>query len=381
MRVLLLERYYLLNLQLFAGGEGNKTEKATPKKRQEARNKGQVLQSREITAAAVLVAVFIGLRLFGGLIYNELFNFTKKIYTEYTKIEDFASIDVLSKLFVEILTTCFKTIGPILAIAVGAGLLLSYAQVGFLFTVETLGLKFDRINPINGFKRLFSVKSVVELIKAVLKVSVVGFIVYLYIKDQASIIFSMMDMNVLDIAINIGIICMNVSIRMCVVLIFLGVLDYIYQWWDYEKSLKMSKHDIKEEFKQTEGNPEIKSKIKQKQRQMSLRRMMQEIPQADVVITNPTHFAVAIKYDQKVADAPVVLAKGQDFIAFRIKEIAKEHNVKIVENKLLARTLYNTVEIGQKIPEELYQAVAEILAFVYQLRGEKLDVRGENKAL
>lgn len=154
-------------------------------------------------------------------------------------------------------------------------------------------------------------------------------------------------------------------------MLVIGVMDYGYQWWEYEKSLRMTKQEVKEEYKETEGNPQIKSRIKQKQRQISMRRMLQDIPKADVVITNPTHFAVAVKYDSNVADAPIVLAKGQDYIALRIKEIAKENNVEIVENKPLARTLYETVEIGGKIPPELYQAVAEVLAYVYNLKRKR----------
>ena len=160
----------------------------------------------------------------------------------------------------------------------------------------------------------------------------------------------------------------NLAIRICVVLVILGIFDYGYQWWQYEKDLKMSKQEVKEEYKQTEGNPEIKSRIKQKQRQMSMRRMMQEVPKADVIITNPTHYAIAIKYDAKVSDAPVVIAKGQDYLALRIKEVAKENKVEIIENKPLAKTLYDTVDIGKSIPPELYQAVAEIIAFVYNLK-------------
>jgi flagellar biosynthesis protein FlhB len=203
-----------------------------------------------------------------------------------------------------------------------------------------------------------------------IKVLVVCYILYSYLKGETSNILNMMDMDVMGVAVYIGAISINVAVRICIALIILGVLDYVFQWWQYEKNLRMSKDEIKEEYKQTEGNPEIKSKIRQKQKQISMRRMMSEVPKADVIITNPTHFAVAVKYDIKVSDAPYVLAKGQDFIALRIKEIAKENSVQIVENKPLARTLFQTVDIGQTIPADLYQAVAEILAFVYSLRGK-----------
>lgn len=357
-----------VDLQFFA--EGDKTEKATPKKRQDARKKGQVLQSRDITTAMVLILIFIGLRVFGEFIYSEITAFTKKIFVEYTTIEDLFNFNMLSRLFVETVTVILKTCAPILAIAVIAGLIGNYAQVGFLFTTETLRMKFDRINPLSGLKRIFSMRAVVELVKSILKISVIGYVAYSYLNNEVVNVLSLMDMTPIGIAVYIGTTSINVAIRICIVLLLLGILDYGYQWWEFEKNLKMTKQEVKEEYKQTEGNPEIKAKIKQKQRQISMRRMMAEVPKADVVITNPTHFAVAVKYDASVSAAPVVIAKGQDFIALRIKEAAKENKVEIVENKPLARTLYETVDIGEAVPPDLYQAVAEVLAFVYSLKGK-----------
>lgn len=359
-----------INLQLFAqGAGGEKTEKATPKKRQEARKKGQVLQSREISSALVLMLVFVSLRIFGSYIYNQILEFTKNVLIEYPKIEDLFMPDILQRVFIDAVIVFFKATAPVLAIALLTGIITGYAQIGFLFTLETLSPKFSRINPINGLKRIFSLRGAVELTKAVLKVTVIGYVSYAYLNGQAENVLRMMDMDVINIAVMIGTISINVAIRICVVLVVLSVFDYAYQWWEYEKNLKMTRQEIKEEYKQTEGNPEIRSKIKQKQRQMSMRRMMQEVPKADVVITNPTHFACAIKYDTNVSDAPVLTAKGQDYTAIRIREIARENKVEIVENKILARTLYETVDIGKTIPPELYQAVAEVLAFVYSLKG------------
>lgn len=358
-----------INLQLFAGGSaGEKTEKATPKKRNDARKKGQVLQSREISSAMVLMFVFVTVRILGSNIYNQITSYTKYVLTEYPQLENFS--DVLPRMFVDSVTVILKIAGPILAVALLAGTAASYAQVGFLFTLETLSVKFSRINPLTGMKRIFSMRGLVELLKSVLKIIIIGYVAYAYINSQAADMLRTMDMDVMAIASFIGQTTLNVAIRICVALVLLGILDYAYQWWEYEKSLRMSKQEVKEEYKQTEGNPEIKSKIKQKQRQLSLRRMMQEVPKADVVITNPTHFACAIKYDSGVALAPVVVAKGQDYLALRIKETARENNVEIVENKVLARTIYETVDIGEAIPQELYQAVAEILAFVYSLKGK-----------
>ena len=363
---------YKINLQLFAQGTGggDKTEKATPKKRQDARKKGQVFQSREISSAMVLMFVFIALRIFGSNIFSQIVEFTRKVLTEYPKIDDLYMPDIILRVFIDGIIVFLKAVGPILVIALVTGLIVSYSQVGFLFTLETLKPKFDRINPFSGFKRLFSMRSIVELLKAVLKIVVIGYVVYGYINTKAATIMSLMNMDLLNIASFIGLTSLNLAIRICVILILLGAFDFGYQWWDYEKNLKMSKQEVKEEYKQTEGNPEIKSKIRQKQRQMSMRRMMQEVPKADVIITNPTHFACALKYDSAVSQAPTLIAKGQDYLAMRIKEVAKESKVEIVENKPLARNIYDNVEIGQAIPQELYQAVAEVLAFVYSLKGK-----------
>jgi len=356
-----------LRLQHFAGAD-DRTEKATPKKRQEARKKGQVFQSREITSALMLIFVFVTLRVYGKHIFVQITEFMKRLFVEYPGFENLYSLGFLTRLFVDIITVAFKIIAPVFAVAMITGLIIGYAQVGFLFTVETLFPKLNRLSPVNGFKRIFSIRGVVELVKSLIKISVIGYIAYSYLKGEARNVIKLMDMDILDIAVYITSTSIGVAIRICAVLIVLSIFDYAYQWWEYEKNLKMSKQEVKEEFKQTEGNPEIKSKIKQKQREISMRRMLHEVPKADVVITNPTHFAVAIKYDASMYDAPIVVAKGQDFIALRIKETAKENKVEIVENKVLARTLYETVEIGQKIPPELYQAVAEVLAFVYSLK-------------
>jgi flagellar biosynthetic protein FlhB len=357
-----------LKLQLFADGADDKTEKATPKKRQEARKKGQVFQSREITSAFTLILVFVALRVYGKYIFAQVTEFMRRMFVEYPGVDDLFALDFLTKLFIDSVTVVFKSVGPIFAVAFITGIIAGYAQVGFLFTVETIAPKFNRLNPASGIKRIFSFRGVVELIKSILKITVIGYTAYSYLNGEAYNVLKLMDMDIMGIAVYIASTSIGVAIRICAVLIILSMFDYAYQWWEYEKNLKMSKQEVKEEFKQTEGNPEVKSKIKQKQREVSMRRMLHEVPKADVVITNPTHFAVAVKYDADVADAPVVIAKGQDFIALRIKETAKEHKVEIVENKALARTLYETAEIGQKIPPELYQAVAEVLAFVYSLK-------------
>lgn len=362
------EQHLRLNYQLFAAGGDDKTEKATPKKKSDARKKGQVFQSREMSASLILILMIVSMNAFGSILFNQLSGFMKKTFSEYLVNKDAFDTGILAKIFIDGIIVLAKTSLPLLLIAMIAGLLVGYAQVGILFTLETLKPKGNRINPLSGFKRMFSLRSVVELVKAIIKILIVAWVAYSYLKSKTNEVVALMNADLLDILSFIGKSAFAVALRICIAMILLGFLDFLYQRYDYEKNLKMTKQEVKEEFKQMEGNPEIKSKIKQKQRQMSMKRMMQEIPKADVVITNPTHFAVAIKYDAEKASAPIVVAKGQDYIALRIKQIATDSKVQIVENKPLARTLFSTVDIGQPIPPELYQAVAEILAFVYNLR-------------
>ncbi len=357
-----------VNLQLFAAADEGRTEKATPKKRQDARKKGQVLQSREITASVGLLSVFLGLKVFGSYIYGEISIFIAKIFREYINVVDVYSYNKLRALMIEVNIVLLKTILPLLGIAFLSAFISGYAQVGFLFTSESIKIKFSKLNPMQGLKRIFSTQSVVQLIKSIVKVVIIAFMGYSYLKNEQSTIAELMDMDTIGIAAYIGYTIINIAIRMCVVLLLLSVADYLYQWWDFEKNLKMTKQEVKEEYKQMEGNPEVKAKIRQKQRQMSMRRMLHDVPKADVIITNPEHFAVAIRYDESVNEAPILIAKGQDYIAQRIKEVARENQVEIIENKPLARSIYSMVEIGEAIPRELYQAVAEVLAFVYSMK-------------
>lgn len=357
-----------LNYQLFAEGGADKTEKATPKKKNDARKKGQVFQSKELSGALILIIMIVSIKAFGSIIYDQVTQYMKKTFTEYLTVANSLDIDILAKLFADGIIVLAKTTLPLLLIAVIAALVVGYAQVGYLFTLETLKIKGSRINPFSGFKRIFSMRSLIELVKSIFKICIVTWVSYSYLKSKTNEVMTLMDTDLARVLFFIGDAAFTVALRICAAMLILGFLDFLYQKYDYEKNLKMTKQEVKDEYKQTEGNPEIKGKIKQKQRQMSMKRMMQEIPKADVVITNPTHFAVAIKYDTMQASAPIVIAKGQDYIAQRIKQIAKESDIQIVENKPLARTLYSTVDIGEAIPPELYQAVAEILAFVYNLK-------------
>lgn len=358
---------FIIDLQLFSE---EKTEPATPKKKKETREKGNVLQSREVNSAFVLLGVFIIINGFASFIGISLRNITIHVFEEYLSLDFIFSIKNLQILFIQVMIYFFIILAPIALTALVIGLLSSYVQVGVLFTTKPLSIDINKLNPIDGFKRMFSTRSVIELIKAIVRILIIGYISYSYVKGQIITILETIGMDSAMILKSILSMSVNIGIRAGAVLVVLAALDYFYQWYEYNKNLRMSKQEIKEEYKQTEGNPQIKSKIKEKQRQISMSRMMQDVPKADVIITNPTHFAIGIVYNPQEFDAPKVIAKGQDLIAQNIKKIAKENNVPIVENKPLARTLYDTVEIGQFIPPDLYQAVAEVLAYVYRINNK-----------
>ncbi|MDI3477040.1 MAG: flagellar biosynthesis protein FlhB [Thermoanaerobacterium sp.] len=357
-----------MKLQLFAG---EKTEPATPKRRQDARKKGQVFQSREVTSAIITIAGFLVIYFTVQNNIEEIMNLIKYLFLNYGGVSDNTfTINGLYKLFEIILTVFLKLILPTVATVFLVALVSTYAQVGFVFTSESLNIKLERLNPLEGIKRMFSKRTILELFKAIVKIGILGYVMYSFLIGQYKGIPQLLDMSVQDLIKYSLNIFGGILLRISIVLIVLGIVDYIFQWRDYESNLRMSKEDIKEEFKETEGNPQIKSEIKKKQRQISMRRMMQNIKKADVVITNPTHIAVALMYDNEINDAPVVVAKGQDYIAQRIKEEAIKYSIVIVENKPLAQSLYKTTDIGDSIPPELYKAVAEVLAYVYSLRGE-----------
>lgn len=358
---------FKINLQLFSE---EKTEQATPKKKKETREKGNVLQSKEINSAFVLLAAFIMINAFATFIGITLRNSTSYIYEEYLALNYIFSLRNLQPLFINIIISFFIILAPIALTNLLVGVIASYLQIGVLFTTKPLAIDIKKINPIEGFKRMISMKSVVELLKSLIRIIVVGYISYSYVKGQIVTILETIGMDIYIVLKSILSMSVDIGIRASAVLVVLAVLDYYYQKYEYNKNLKMSKQEIKEEYKQTEGNPQIKSKIKEKQRQMSMQRMMQDVPKADVIITNPTHFAIGIKYNPQEFDAPKVIAKGQDLIAQNIKKIAQENNIPIVENKPLARTLYDSVDIGQFVPPELYQAVAEVLAYVYRINNK-----------
>ncbi|NPV92035.1 MAG: flagellar biosynthesis protein FlhB [Firmicutes bacterium] len=351
------------DLQLFAG---EKTEKATPRRRQEARKRGQVVKSVELNSALLLLVTFSTLYLSLPYLWEGWGAFTVKAISNYTR----TNLDeaFLSSLMLETTLVSAKMVLPIVGAAFVTGLVVSVLQVGFLVSGEGLKMNLGRLNPLEGFKRLFSKRAVVELFKSIWKVVAVGYIAYNAVYGNIALFPQLMDADIWTAVELVNEMIFSIAWKVGLLLLVMAVLDYFYQWWEMEQSLKMSKQEIKDEYKQMEGDPQIKAKIKERQRKMAMQRMMSQVPQADVVITNPTHFSVALSYQAKLMDAPVVVAKGQDLIALRIREIARQNGVTIVEDKPLAQALYRSVEIGDKVPPELYQAVAEVLAFVYRLK-------------
>ena len=360
------ETEILFDIQLFADGE--KTEEPTPKKRSDARNKGQVARSQELNAAFVLLAGFFVIDLLWENIYANIAAFSSYIFSNLGLFG--TSTEAIMGLLLEIISLLAKTSFPIMIGIMILALGINIYQVGFVISTQKLEFNLNKLNPINGFGRIFSKRSLIELLKSLFKVLVIGFFLYMYLKDEIPFmpyfIYYDLPYSLAEIADKI----FAMVFQVIAVIMVLAVADYAYQQWQTTQDLKMTKQEVKDEYKQSEGDPQIKGKIKQKQRQMAMQRMMQEVPKADVIVTNPTHFAVALLYEQGMS-APKVVAKGQDIVAQRIKEVARENNITIVENKPLARALFDTVEIGGFVPESLYKAVAEVLAYVYKLKHKK----------
>ena len=264
-----------------------------------------------------------------------------------------------------------KLLIPFFGIGFIIAIVIELAQVKWKPTSKPLQPKLSKFNPINGIKRMFSVRTLVSLIKQVVILVVIFIVVYNKLKSRMSDIYMLYDIPLISAIMLLGDIIFDIGTVICVIYTIIGIADYVFEKRKFRKDMMMTKQEVKDEWKNTEGNPEVKNKIRQKMSEASRRRMMQAVPEADVVITNPTHFAVALKYEQNKGKAPVVVAKGEDYLAAKIKEAARENNIEIVENKPLARMLYYNVELDEEIPPELYQAVAEVLAFVYNIKNKR----------
>lgn len=364
------------DLQFFAkdGPGGEKTEEPTSKKLDDARKEGQVAKSKEIGNAFSLLALFLVMKLYLGTMGTRFIEVFSAVYQQIPDVSKMYNGGLpVASLHVLIRGMMFQILiimAPVLLIGVAIAIICDVAQVKWKPTTKPLQPKFSKLNPMKGFGRIFSPNSLVELLKSVLKLALIGYMVYSYLKDKISNIFLLYDITLNQAIGMIGEIVVDLGIRIAAIYMIIAFLDFGYQKWKFHEDMKMTKQEVKDEYKNQEGDPQIKGKQKQRMREASMRRMMQQLPEADVVITNPTHYAVAIKYDPEKYDAPYVLAKGENYLAQRIKDVAKENHIEIVENKPLARMLYANVDIGGLIPPELYQAVAEVLAFVYHLKGK-----------
>ena len=370
------EVFIKLNLQYFAkdGPGGEKTEPATTKKLDDARKEGNVAKSKDIVSAVALLTSFVVLKVTIGNIGTGLM----KIYTlAYNRIALFANprndeinynsvVSIAKDMAIE----GFKLVIPIFALMFIIAFVGDLVQVKWKITAKPLQPKASKINPLKGFKRIFSMQSLVNFAKSLALVIIISFVVFQTIKTKRGVLLNLYEISLLEALGVIGALVFSLAIKICAVYLIVGVADFAYQKIKFKNDMMMTKQEVKDEFKDAEGDPKIKGQIKQRMRQASMRRMMQDLPNADVVITNPTHFAVALKYESGKNEAPVVLAKGEDYLAQKIKEKARENNIEIVENKPLARALYANVDVGQEIPEELYQAVAEVLAYVYGLKNK-----------
>ncbi len=346
-----------------------RTEPPTPKRRKKARDEGQVARSIELNNTAIFAGILICFLLYSKFTFRHLFD----IYREF--ITNWLLIDLNDRNSYFLLLLSMKKfliiIAPWLITIMAVGVIINIFQVGWHITTKPLSPKFSKINPIKGFSRFFSKDMLINLGKSILKVIFVGIILYFSVKDELPKIVQLMDLSPYEVLVFISKLTFKLFLKVFLIfLIPLGILDYIYQKYEYEENLKMTKEEVKDEMRQAEGDPEVKKKIRSKQMEIARRRMIKEVPKADVVITNPVHLAVALMYDRKTMPAPKVIAKGAGIIAERIKEIARENDIPIIENKPLARTLFKNVELGDFIPESLYKAVAEVLAYVYRLKGK-----------
>ncbi len=363
-------RYFIpLRLQFFADEGADKTEEATPKKLQDARKEGQVARSQELSTAVMLLGFFLAVKVFVGFIGNRFLGSFKEVYQviDVYTTDEFGSGMAgafMRDSLVEILIICL----PVFCVAVVIAFVVTIAQVKWQVSTKPLQPKLSKFDPIKGFKRIFSKEKLFELIKDIVKIALIFYVAYSDLTEAADTIGLLYDLSLPQAIVYIGDFVIDLGIKLSAIYLIVGFADYIYQKLKFKKDLMMSKQEVKDEYKQQEGDPQVKGKIKSKMREVSQRRMMQNLPEADVVITNPTHFACAIKYDKEVSEAPVLIAKGADYLAQKIKDAAKENNIPIVENKPLARMLYYNVDLDSEIPRELYQMTAEVLAYVYKLK-------------
>ncbi|KPJ69263.1 hypothetical protein AMJ44_04305 [candidate division WOR-1 bacterium DG_54_3] len=349
---------------------GEKTEEPTPHRLREAREKGQVAKSREITVAFVLLLSYFLFRYLGEFMWQ---NLTETAYAIYQLIPEATNFNLSLAGYVLLLALrgLALVVLPIFGIAFLSTFLAEALQTGFMFSFDPLTPRIERISPLEGFKKMFSLQGLVELVKSLIKIVIVFYIAWYAAKDDLPYIVILIEAQPWDAIVLGGSIAYKIAIRVGLFYVAVAILDYLYRRWEYMRNLKMTRQEVKEEYKRLEGDPLVKQRMRDLQRQVAYQRMMAAVPQADVVVTNPTHIAVALKYNTGKMKAPIVLAKGQRKVAEEIRRIAEAHEITVVENEPLARSIYRTTRINQEIPAELYQAVAEVLAYVYKIKRDR----------
>jgi flagellar biosynthetic protein FlhB len=344
-----------------------KTELATPRKREDARKRGQVAKSADINAAIGLIACLIAIKIGGPHAATNLRELAESAFRGAAQLE--LTPSALQGLFASLFGTSISTLAPVLLAAAAGGLVANIAQAGFLVSSTPVIPDLSRLNPFTGFQRMLSLRAFAELAKGVGKLTVVSAVAYKYLHANYELVVMLPSMDHTQLISTLAQLGWGLMLRAAVVLLVIAVLDYMFQRVQFEKSIKMSRQEVKEEYRRTEGDPLTKSRVRQRQREMARARMIADVARATVVVSNPVHYAVAVRYEPAEMSAPTVLAKGQRLMAERIKEAARQHAVPIVENPPVAQMLFKTVEIGQEIPAALYQAMAEIIAYVYRLSG------------
>ncbi len=349
-------------------GSQNKTEKPTPKRRRELREKGQVARSREIPSVAIIILGATALYFSASSLYQQSYTLLHLLLGDSNMFVDTGQLN--HRLFIKVITISFSMIAPVAFAVFFAAIFSNYVQVRGIFSVQPLKPDFSKINPLNGFKQLFSLRSFAELVKSLAKLCIVTYIAYKVVKNEQDHLLPLFETDLRTILIYICRVSFKIFYKTASVMLVLAVLDFFYQRWQFEKDQMMTKEEVKEEYKQIEGNPLIKARIRAIQKSTARKRMMAAVPEADVIITNPTRIAVALKYDKNEMEAPQVVAKGMRRIAEKIREIGKAHGIPIVEDKPLAQILFKEVDVNATIPVTLYQAVAKILAYVYRLNNK-----------
>ncbi len=350
---------------------GERTEAPTPRRRQEARDKGQIARSQDLSATVLLLVGIVSLELLGTRIWGTLLAVMRTALGGDVVLTGGSLPSFSAGVAVEVATVFW----PFLLAIVLAALLVMYAQIGWLLTTEKIKPTFDKINPLSGIRRMFSLRKVVETAMNLGKLLVVTGVAYVTIAQHAAAIINAMHMNYVLLYQMLGELVFRLGIRLAAVMLVLALFDYAYQRWQQEKDLKMTKQEVKEELKRMDGDPVVKRRRRQVQMELAIQRLQSAVPKADVVVTNPTHLAIALAYDPERMNAPRVVAKGADYVALRIRQIAAATHVPIVERRELARAMYDVVHVGQEVPERFYQAIAEILAYVYELSGRGVGPR------